>query len=68
MGFTLDYSVLKEKLDALSSCNAEGFFDETNPHLRDRFLFPILQGKSVSVGDLDFSQFDEAISTTSAMR
>lgn len=58
MGFTLDYSVLKKKLDTLPSCDAEGFFDKTNPYLRDRFLFPILQGKSVSIGDLDFSQFD----------
>ena len=58
MDLYLDYSVLKEKLDALPPCGAKEFFAEVNPHLLDGFLLPILQGKSVSIGDLDFSQFD----------
>lgn len=59
MELHLDCSVLKEKLDALPPCGAKEFFAEVNPHLLDGFLLPILQGKSVSIGDLDFSQFDE---------
>lgn len=58
MELNLSCSVLKEKLDALPPCGAKEFFAEVNPYLLDGFLLPILQGTSVSIGDLDFSQFD----------
>lgn len=58
MELNLNCSVLKEKLDALPPCGAKEFFAEVNPHLLNGFLLPVLQGKSVSIGDLDFSQFD----------
>ncbi len=58
MELNLNCSVLKEKLDALPPCGAKEFFAEVNPYLLDGFLLPVLQGKSVSIGDLDFSQFD----------
>ena len=54
----LDYSILQKTVNALASCEAEGFFTDISPHLRDHFLIPLLRGKSVSIGDLDFSQFD----------
>ena len=52
----LDYSILQKNVNALASCEAEDFFTETSPHLRDHFLIPLLRGKSVSIGNLDFSQ------------
>ena len=56
----LDYSILQKTVNALASCEAEDFFTEISPHLRDHFIIPLLRGKSVSIGDLDFSQFDES--------
>ena len=54
----LDYSILQKNVNALASCEAEDFFTDISPHLRDHFLIPLLRGKSVSIVDLDFSQFD----------
>lgn len=56
----LDYSILQKNVNALASCEAEDFFTDISPHLRDHFIIPLLRGKSVSIGDLDFSQFDES--------
>ena len=56
----LDYFILQKNVNALTSCEAEDFFTEISPHLRDHFLIPLLRGKSVSIGNLDFSQFDES--------
>lgn len=56
----LDYSILQKTVNALASCEAEDFFTDISPHLRDHFLIPLLRGKSVSIGNPDFSQFDES--------